>query len=106
MIVDVHSGTDIGVSDETSNTGPFLTDSQGNPLVPDILNGYYILIDKYEVKDKAMEGDILHRGSFNFTLGHYDTDTNTLYFCKLDTYRKEHVPIFTGEIEYDQNLGG
>ena len=85
MSVDVHSGTDIGVSDETSNIGPFLTDSQGNSLVPDILNGYYILIDKYEVKDKAMEGDILHRGSFNFTLGHYDTDTNTLYFCKLDT---------------------
>ena len=70
-----------GVSDSTSSVGPFLNDGQGNSLVPVIRNGYYLLIDQHS--DKGT--DILHRGSFNFTLGLYDTDTNTLYYCKLDT---------------------
>ena len=70
-----------GISDKTSQTGPFLTDNEGNPIVPEILNGYYLLIDRQNDAD----GDILDRYSFNFTLGLYDTDTNTLYFCKLDT---------------------
>lgn len=74
-----------GVSDETSRTGPFLSDQEGNPLVPDIQNGYYLLMDRQGQKELAAGADILHRSSFNFTLGLYDTDTNTLYFCQLDT---------------------
>lgn len=74
-----------GVSDGTSKTGPFLSDTEGNPLVPDIRSGYYLLIDRQGQKGLTTEADILHRGSFNFTLGLYDTDTNTLYFCQLDT---------------------
>ena len=74
-----------GISDETSSVGPFLNDNKGNPLVPEIQNGYYILIDRQVDKDKATGADILHRYSFNFTLCLYDTDTDTLYFCKLDT---------------------
>jgi len=70
-----------GVSDETSSIGPFLKDGNGTPLVPEIQNGYYLLIDRNT--DKGT--DILNRSSFNFTFGLYDTDTNTLYFCKLDT---------------------
>lgn len=70
-----------GVSDETSTKGPFLTNKDENPLVPEIQNGYYLLIDRQGENEK----DILDRYSFNFTLGLYDTDTNTLYFCKLDT---------------------
>lgn len=58
-----------------------LNDNEGHPIVPEIQNGYYLLIDR---QNDATE-DILHRYSFNFTLGLYDTDTNTLYFCKLDT---------------------
>lgn len=42
-------------------------------------------IGKIIEKDRAAGADILHRSSFNFDLGLYDTDTNTLYFCKLDT---------------------
>ncbi len=70
-----------GVSDEISSIGPFLNDGTGNPLVPEIQNGYYLLIDRH-----ADQGtDILERYSFNFSLGLYDADTNTLYFCRLDT---------------------
>lgn len=75
-----------GLEDETGGTsGPFLSDNQQNALVPDIQNGYYILIDRHTEKDKATGADILNRGSFNFTVGLYDIDTNTLYSCKLDT---------------------
>lgn len=74
-----------GVSDEKSNVGPFLNDNEGNPLVPEIQKGYYLLIDRQVENDKTSGADILHRGSFNFTLGLFDVDTNTLYFCKLDT---------------------
>lgn len=48
-------------------------------------HGYYILIDRQVGNRKTSGEDILQRNSFNFTLGLYDTDTNTLYFCKLDT---------------------
>ena len=30
-------------------------------------------------------GDILSRGSFNFTVGVYDADARVLYCCELDT---------------------
>lgn len=70
-----------GVSDERSRMGPFLNDGAGKPLVPEIQNGYYLLIDRHAEKGS----DILKRSSFNFTLGLYDADTNTLYFCRLDT---------------------
>lgn len=74
-----------GVSDETSSVGPFLTDEEGKALVPEIANGYYRLIDRQVEQDKATGADILNRASFNFTVGLYDTDTNTLYCCELDT---------------------
>ncbi len=70
-----------GMNDETSSIGPFISDENGNTLVPEIRNGYYILIDRQEEKDT----DILDRSSFNVTVGLYDTDTNTLYCCVLDT---------------------
>ena len=70
-----------GVSDETGGTGPLLVDNDGNDLVPEIRNGYYRLIDRQTDK----ETDILHRYSFNFTVGLYDTDSNVLYCCDLDT---------------------
>lgn len=70
-----------GVNDETSSIGPFINDGTGNPLVREIQNGYYILIDR----QKDQETDILEHSSFNVTVGLYDTDTNTLYYCTLDT---------------------
>ena len=80
-----------GTADENGQIGPYLTkDSERDELftellVPEIRNGYYLLVDRQEEPGMAAGADILHRGSFNFTLGLYDTDTDTLYFCKLDT---------------------
>ena len=78
-----------GISEETDQVsyqiGPYLTDSEGNPLVPEVENGYYFLLDRQAEEGHATGADILNRGSFNFTFGLYDTDTNTLYFCELDT---------------------
>lgn len=78
-----------GFSEETGETswqiGPFLTDDNGNPLVPEVQNGYYVLLDRQAEDGKAPGSDILNRGSFNFTFGLYDTDTDTLYCCELDT---------------------
>ena len=59
--------------------------SDGNPLIPEIRNGYYRLIDRQIKMGEASGADILHRNSFNFDLGLYDADTNTLYFCWMDT---------------------
>lgn len=70
-----------GVTEETSQIGPFLTNENGDTLFPEIENGYYILIDRHSQK----EGNILERASFNFTLAIYDTDTNKLHYCEFDT---------------------
>ena len=63
-------------------TGPYLTDEEGDPLIPEIRAGFYRLIDRHA---QAGETDLLGRASLNFTLALYDTDTNTLYFCEMDT---------------------
>ena len=70
-----------GVEDEARSIGPFFSNRNGNPLVREIRNGYYILIDRQE----EQTADILDRLSCNITVGLYDVDTNTLYCCMLDT---------------------
>ena len=78
-----------GFSEETSDAswqiGPFLTDDSGNPLVPEVQNGYYVLLDRQAEDGKAPGSDILDRGSFNFTVGVYDAEARVLYCCELDT---------------------
>lgn len=65
--------------------GPYLTDGDGTPLIPAVENGYYWLRDRQVIDGQASGADILHRGSFNFTIGVYDSDTGILYCCKMDT---------------------
>lgn len=74
-----------GVSDETASVGPFLTDNDGEALLPEIQNGYYLLLDRQAKPGKAAGADMLQRSSLNFTLAIYDAAANILYFCKLDT---------------------
>lgn len=46
-------------------------------------NGRYYFLDRHsEASDAA---DLLERASINCTLALYDADTNTLYYCALDT---------------------
>ena len=70
-----------GVEDEAGSTGPLLTGSDGQPLVPAVQRGYYRLIDRHS----DTQTPILERGSFNFTVGVYDADARILYYCELDT---------------------
>ena len=52
-------------------------------LMPDVENGYYIVIDRHSQKNE--NDDILGRASYNFTIAIYDTDANILYYCEFDT---------------------
>ena len=74
-----------GISEEAASVGPFLTDAEGNALVPEIQDGYYLLIDRQPEEYQALGEGLLDRGSFNLTVGIYDVNTNILYFCQLDT---------------------
>lgn len=70
-----------GISDENSSTGPYLTDGDGVPLVPVIQNGYYLLVDRQQDSQEPL----LDRYSLNFTIALYDTDSDLLYVCRMDT---------------------
>lgn len=52
-------------------------------LMPEVENGYYIVIDRHSQKNE--NDDILGRASYNFTMAIYDTDANILYYCEFDT---------------------
>ena len=52
-------------------------------LMPEVENGYYIVIDRHSEKNE--NDDILGRASYNFTMAIYDTDANILYYCEVDT---------------------
>lgn len=66
--------------------GPYIHDSDYNPVVPKIENGYYCFVDRHsESKDKKDDSALLNRYSTNCSLAIYDTDTNLLYYLELDT---------------------
>ena len=70
-----------GLSDDSYQIGPYLNDGSGNPLFPEVVQGYYRLIDRQD----DTEQDILERYSFNFTVAVYDSEENILYYGKQDT---------------------
>lgn len=75
-----------GISDDTSTIGPYLTDENGNTIIPEIQNGYYYFYDRHsESKDPYSDENVLARASFNFTLALYDSDNNVLYYVEFDT---------------------
>ena len=74
-----------GIEDETAKMGPYLSDEDGKPRIPEIEKGYYFLTDRQAEEGKAAGADLLHRASLNFTLGIYDSDTDILYYFEMDT---------------------
>ncbi len=48
--------------------------------MPEIESGWYKLIDRRTGLAAQFDGLV-----FNLTLGVYDADTDTLYFCTIDT---------------------
>lgn len=66
--------------------GPFLKDDDGEPLLPEISNGYYFFEDRFsEAAEPYDDSGIFERGAFNLTTAIYDTDTNCLYYIRFDT---------------------
>ena len=63
-----------------------IVDEKAKPLMPEVKNGYYILIDRHE---EANEGDdektIFNRYSLNYTVAIYDVDNQYLYITEQDT---------------------
>ena len=54
--------------------------------MPKIQNGYYCFKDRQsEAHDSSDDSQLLSRYSFNFSLGVYDSDTDTFYYFELDT---------------------
>ena len=65
--------------------GPYFTDEEGNPLIPEVENGYYWLKDRQAKEGIAAGADILHRSSLNFSIAVYDADAMVLYYGEMDT---------------------
>jgi len=75
-----------GKKSPSGSTGPFVTDDDGNPLIPIVDNGYYFFIDRQEEGQEMKDDKKLLGGfSLNFTIAIYDTDNKILYYFELDT---------------------
>ena len=75
------------MEDYVESRGPYISDADGNPLAPEIENGYYFFMDRQaeENEDKYDDSKVLDRGSYNFTVAVYDTDTDVMHYFKMDT---------------------
>lgn len=75
-----------GTGTDTYKEGPYLSNENGEPIIPEIDNGYYCFIDRHsESTDKFDDTKVLERNSFNFTIAIYDMDNRILYYAELDT---------------------
>lgn len=65
--------------------GVYLSDDE-TPLIERIEEGYYFFLDRHlDAKDPWDPTDVLNRGSYNFILAIYDSQTDTLSYFRLDT---------------------
>ena len=54
--------------------------------IPRVTNGYWFLIDRQATGEaRYRDSDLLGRGSFNFSVAIYDTDTCLLHYYEIDT---------------------
>lgn len=61
-------------------------DESGDPIVPEIHNGFYLFYDRHgESTDPSNDAHLHTRGSRNFDLAVFEADTRTLYYLVLDT---------------------
>ena len=75
-----------GLTKGQSSIGPYLTGGDGEPLFPQIEQGYYYFQDRnWQQSGGGEEADLLERRSFNFTLAIYDSANHILYFGEMDT---------------------
>lgn len=63
-----------------------LLGEDGERYIPEVETGYYFFLDRHsQATDPADDSGLFSRPSFNFTLAVYDTQSNRLYYCVLDT---------------------
>ena len=75
-----------GYDTEDGRKGPYLCDDEGQPVFPEIQNGYYYFRDRYTgSEDVYDDGDVFERNSYNFIMAIYDTDMDMMYYAKFDT---------------------
>ena len=69
------------------NSGPYLVDSEGRTLAPEVQNGYWYFKDRHSqcAPGQQYNTDVLNRASVNFTLAIYNTQTERLYLLDMDT---------------------
>ena len=54
--------------------------------IPMVKNGYYFFYDRHsESADSSDDSEIFGRGSYNFSLAIYDSDTDMMYYYEYDT---------------------
>ena len=66
----------------------YISAKDSGPLFPRIENGLYFFKDRYSDLwewERYSDANVLNRYSENFTLAIYDADTQTLYYCRIDT---------------------
>lgn len=75
-----------GRVDGNAKYGPYITDDEGAPIIPQIEHGYSYFYDRHsESNNPKDDTELLNRYSMNFTIALYDTDNNKLYYYELDT---------------------
>lgn len=75
-----------GRVDGNMQYGPYITDDEGEAIIPRVEHGYYYFYDRHsESNNPKDDTKLLSRSSLNFTIALYDTDNNKLFYDKLDT---------------------
>lgn len=72
-----------GISEVTA--GPCIPYEEDMEPIPKVQNGYYFFEDRYPADGPEKDRAFSDRGAFNFTAAVYDSDTDTLYYCRVDT---------------------
>lgn len=67
-----------GTRTETAATGPFI-----GVTMPRVEEGYYFFYDR--LNERYTDVAVLTLGSYNYTIGIYDSARNLLYYCEYDT---------------------
>ena len=79
-----------GLQDDEHDYAPMIIkDNDWNhPLIPQVENGYYFFFDRHSDATNPKDDSAFldeSRPSYNFTVAIYDSDTNMLYYARVDT---------------------
>ncbi|SEK51834.1 hypothetical protein [Carnobacterium iners] len=71
---------------EIDENTTYSSDLAQNNKMPEINEGYWLFIDRYEGKKRLSKGEeLFSRSSHNYTVGLYDKKTSSLYYFECDS---------------------